>query len=131
VSPLRDKISHFVAPPRPAQNPWFNEGVADETMVWKRRIAFIDLTTKKIVAKPIPKQARQLYLGGRDIDMYLLHNHVKPKVDPLSPENILFVGTGLLCGIPALGSGRCDIAAKSPLTGAVGNSNIGGFFGPA
>ena len=38
--------------------------------------------------------------------------------------------TGILTGIPALGAGRCDIAAKSPLTGAVGDSNIGGFFAP-
>ena len=99
-------------------------------MVWKRKVAYINLTTGKIVAKPIPKEVRQLYLGGRGIDMYLLYNHVKPEVDPLSPENVLFVGTGLLCGIPALGSGRCDIAAKSPVTGGVGDSNIGGFFAP-
>lgn len=62
--------------------------------------------------------------------MYLLYNHLLPGIDPLSPENILLVGTGLLTGIPALGSGRCDIAAKSPLTGAIGDSNIGGFFAP-
>jgi len=98
-------------------------------MVWKRKIAYIDLTTGEIIAKPIPKEVRQLYLGGRGIDMYLLYNHVQPKIDPLSPENVLLVGTGLLCGIPALGSGRCDIAAKSPITEAVGDSNIGGFFG--
>jgi aldehyde:ferredoxin oxidoreductase len=41
---------------------------------------------------------------------------------------VLLVGNGLLCGIPCLGSGRCDVAAKSPLTNAVGDSNIGGFF---
>ena len=64
-------------------------------MVWKRKIAYINLTTRKITAKPIPKKVRQLYLGGRGIDMYLLYNHVKPEVDPLSPENVLFVGTGL------------------------------------
>jgi aldehyde:ferredoxin oxidoreductase len=99
-------------------------------MVWNKKIAYINLSTKKIVQKPVPKQMRQLYLGGRGIDMYLLYNHVKPHIDPLSPENILLIGNGLLCGIPCLGSGRCDIAAKSPLTNAVGDSNIGGFFAP-
>jgi aldehyde:ferredoxin oxidoreductase len=62
--------------------------------------------------------------------MYLLYNHISPGIDPLSPENVLLIGTGLLTGIPALGSGRCDIAAKSPITGAIGDSNIGGFFAP-
>ncbi len=62
--------------------------------------------------------------------MHLLYNHLSPGIDPLSPENVLLIGTGLLTGIPALGSGRCDIAAKSPITGAVGDSNVGGFFAP-
>ncbi len=62
--------------------------------------------------------------------MYLLYNHLSPGIDPLSPKNILLVGAGLLTGIPALGSGRCDIAAKSPITGAIGDSNVGGFFAP-
>ncbi|MGQ9506441.1 MAG: aldehyde ferredoxin oxidoreductase family protein [Candidatus Bathycorpusculaceae bacterium] len=99
-------------------------------MVWKRKIAYINLTSGEILTKSLPKEIRRLYLGGRGINMYLLYNHVKPKIDPLSPENVLLVGVGLLGGIPALGSGRCDIAAKSPLTGAVGDSNIGGFFAP-
>jgi aldehyde:ferredoxin oxidoreductase len=62
--------------------------------------------------------------------MYLLYNHLLAKIDALSPENVLLIGAGLITGIPALGSGRCDIAAKSPLTGAIGDSNIGGFFAP-
>jgi len=99
-------------------------------MVSNRKIAYINLSTGKVVQKPVPKVVRQLYLGGRGIDMYLLFNHVRPRIDPLSRENVLFIGAGLLGGIPCLGSGRCDIAAKSPLTGAVGDSNIGGFFAP-
>jgi aldehyde:ferredoxin oxidoreductase len=97
-------------------------------LVWNRKIAYINLSTGKVVRKPIPKEVRELYLGGRGVDMYLLYNHLKPEIDPLSPGNDLLIGVGLLCGIPCLGSGRCDIAAKSPLTGAVGDSNIGGFF---
>jgi len=99
-------------------------------MVWNRKIAYINLSNGKIVEKAIPKEMRTLYLGGRGIDIYLLYNHLEPKTDPLGPENVLLIGAGLLCGIPCLGSGRCDIAAKSPLTGAVGDSNVGGFFGP-
>ncbi|UCC32879.1 MAG: aldehyde ferredoxin oxidoreductase, partial [Candidatus Bathyarchaeota archaeon] len=79
----------------------------------RRKIAYIDLSSQKMVTRNIPAKIRRLYLGGRGIDMYLLYNHVKPDIDPLEPENVLLVGAGMLCGIPALGSGRCDIAAKS------------------
>ncbi|MFW9783269.1 MAG: aldehyde ferredoxin oxidoreductase family protein [Candidatus Heimdallarchaeota archaeon] len=90
----------------------------------------MNLSTGEINTKNIPRSIRKKYLGGRGINMYLLYNHLLPGIDPLSPENVLLVGTGLLTGIPALGSGRCDISAKSPLTGAIGDSNIGGFFAP-
>ncbi|MFX0042737.1 MAG: aldehyde ferredoxin oxidoreductase family protein [Candidatus Hodarchaeota archaeon] len=90
----------------------------------------MDLSTREITKKQIPKSMREQFLGGRGINMYLLYNYLSPGVDPLSPENILLIGTGLLTGIPAMGSGRCDIAAKSPITGAIGDSNIGGFFAP-
>lgn len=99
-------------------------------MVWKRNIAFIDLSTSKVTKKIVPKSLRNQYLGGRGINAYHLYNYIAPGIDPLGPENTLLIGTGLLTGIPALGAGRCDIAAKSPLTGAVGDSNIGGFFAP-
>ncbi|UCD96421.1 MAG: aldehyde ferredoxin oxidoreductase family protein [Candidatus Bathyarchaeota archaeon] len=98
--------------------------------MWNRKIAIVDLSAKTVTAKPIPREIRKKYLGGRGLNMYLLYNHLQPNVDPLGPENLLLVGSGLLAGIPCLGSGRCDIAAKSPLTGAVGDSNIGGFFAP-
>ncbi|MFX1387720.1 MAG: aldehyde ferredoxin oxidoreductase family protein [Promethearchaeota archaeon] len=90
----------------------------------------MDLSTGEITKKQIPKSIREQFLGGRGINMYLLYNHLSPGIDPLSPENVLLVGAGLLTGIPAMGSGRCDIAAKSPITGAIGDSNVGGFFAP-
>ncbi|MCK5344404.1 MAG: aldehyde ferredoxin oxidoreductase family protein, partial [Candidatus Heimdallarchaeota archaeon] len=99
-------------------------------MVWNRKIAYIDLTSSKIKSKTISKSLRNQFLGGRGINIYHLYHHIAPGIDPIGPENALLIGTGLLTGIPALGAGRCDIAAKSPLTGAVGDSNIGGFFSP-
>lgn len=130
MSPLQNEIPDFLASVRPTQDSWLSKGVADCIMVLKRRIAYVNLTSGKTTSKAIPKKIRQFYLGGRGINMYLLYNHIKPKEDALSPENVLLVGAGFLCGVPALGSGRCDIAAKSPITGGVGDSNIGGFFAP-
>jgi aldehyde:ferredoxin oxidoreductase len=99
-------------------------------LVWNKKIAYVNLSSGKIETKLIPKSIRESYLGGRGIDMYLLYNHLKPGIDPLSSENYLIIGTGLLNGIKTCGASRCDVTAKSPLTGGLGNSNIGGFFGP-
>jgi aldehyde:ferredoxin oxidoreductase len=97
-------------------------------LVLKRKIAYVNLTKGEVVKKDIPKEIRTMYLGGRGINTYLRYNHINPKIDPLGTENVLLVGAGLLVGIPALGASRCDVAAKSPLTGAVGSTNMGGFF---
>ncbi|MCD6352731.1 MAG: aldehyde ferredoxin oxidoreductase family protein [Proteobacteria bacterium] len=71
-----------------------------------------------------------MFLGGRGLDMYLLYNHIKPGIDPLGPDNVLLVSAGLLVGTLAAASGRTNIAGKSPLTGYLGRSNMGGFFAP-
>jgi aldehyde:ferredoxin oxidoreductase len=97
-------------------------------MTLNKKIAFIDLTTGDIESKPIPIELRKKYIGGRGLDMYLLYNHVKPGIDALGPENVAFISAGVLVGTPSSGTGRTHIAGKSPLTGYVGSSNMGGFF---
>jgi len=62
--------------------------------------------------------------------MYLLLNHTPVGVDPLGPENPLIFGAGLLTGSGAPSSARFNVSAKSPLTGFLGDSNSGGFWGP-
>ena len=96
----------------------------------EQEIAYVDLSTGEVKKKPIPDSIRRKYLGGRGIDVYLLYNHITPDTDPLGPENALTVSAGLLGGTLAPSSGRCHIGAKSPLTGLIGSSNMGGFFAP-
>jgi len=99
-------------------------------MALTKKTAFIDLTTGEIEIKPIPLKLRELYLGGRGLDVYLLYNHLRPKVDALSSENVLLVSAGVLVGTLASASARTHVSAKSPLTGFIGSANMGGFFAP-
>jgi aldehyde:ferredoxin oxidoreductase len=99
-------------------------------MALNRKIAYIDLSTGEIKVSPIPVEMRKLYLGGRGLDMYLLYNHLEPGIDPLGPDNVLTVSAGVLVGTLASASSRTHIGAKSPLTGFIGSSNMGGFFAP-
>jgi len=99
-------------------------------MSLNRKIAYIDLTTGEIEIKPIPLELRKKFLGGRGLDAYLLYNHTKKGCDPLGPENTLIVSAGPLVGTCASATSRTDFMAKSPLTGLIGNANMGGFFAP-
>jgi aldehyde:ferredoxin oxidoreductase len=99
-------------------------------MALNRKIAYINLSNGEVETAPIPLEMRRLYLGGRGMDMYLLYNHTKQGIDPLGPDNVLLVSAGVLVGTLASASARTHVAAKSPLTGFVGSSNMGGFFAP-
>ncbi len=91
-------------------------------------VAYIDLSRGKASVETVPDLWRRAFLGGRGVNSYLLSTLIDNNTDPLGPDNILVIGVGLLTGIPALGSGRCNVSARSPLTGALGDSNIGGYF---
>jgi aldehyde:ferredoxin oxidoreductase len=99
-------------------------------MALNRKIAYIDLTEGTIETKPISLKLRQLFIGGRGLDSYLMYNHTKPGVDALSPENVLFISAGVLVGTLASASARTHVCSKSPLTNFYGSANMGGFFAP-
>lgn len=69
------------------------------------------------------------YFGGRGLIAYFLLRELSQGIDPLSPLNKLIFACGPLTGAPIDGSGRNSIGAKSPLTGAYGEAEVGGFWG--
>ena len=98
-------------------------------MALTTRIAYIDLSAGKVRTEPITPEDRKRFLGGRGFNIKLLLDRPMNKAaDPLSPENVIVVGTGLLVGMLAAGANRTLIAAKSPLSGYLAGANIGGFF---
>ena len=58
---------------------------------------------------------------------YLMEG-MDPKANPLSPESLLIMATGPLTSTPAPTGNRYMVVCKSPLTGALANSNAGGIF---
>jgi len=86
----------------------------------------IDLTTGKVMYEAIPEEWKIKYIGARGVGVkYVFENG--PKVDPLSPDNILCFMNGPLTGSEANMSGRMAIVTKSPLTGTVTDSHHGGW----
>jgi aldehyde:ferredoxin oxidoreductase len=97
-------------------------------MVLDRKIAFVNLTDASYEIKPIPLDWRRKFLGGRGINMHLLSKPYASILDPFSPDNPLIFGAGLLSGILGFGS-RLNITSRSPESGHLGDSNMGGEFG--
>jgi len=91
----------------------------------------IDLSSGAIVAAETPGDLCARFLGGNGFGVRLLWDEVSAAVDPLSPESVLILATGPLCGTAWPTSGRLEAIAKSPLTGIYGDANCGGTFGPA
>ena len=60
---------------------------------------------------------------------YFLLKELSPGIDPLGPDNKLVVAAGPFTGAPFSGSARVGFGCKSPMTGAIGKSEVGGFFG--
>jgi len=90
--------------------------------------ALIDLSKGCVASTRTPDKVVEKFIGGRGINMYYLYKLLRPGVDPLSPENVLIFGTGLLTGTLAPSASRMNISAKSPETGILGDASIGGFF---
>lgn len=93
------------------------------------KILRVNLTEKKITEEEIPEELVKKYLGGRGLASKYLFDEVKPKVDPLGPENKLVFMSGLLTGTQYPSASRYSVVAKSPLTNLWGQASSGGKWG--
>ncbi|WP_059172158.1 aldehyde ferredoxin oxidoreductase family protein [Bacillus sp. FJAT-27445] len=93
---------------------------------FKNREAVVDLTNGTVEYRSINEEDARKYIGGRGLGVkYVLDNG--PEVEPLSEENILCIMTGPVTGSRSSMSGRLAVVTKSPLTGTVTDSHMGGW----
>lgn len=99
----------------------------NELFGWCGKILRVDLE-KKTCETEFPDQSiYREYIGGRGLAGFYLKEHVtRDWNDPLMP--LLFF-TGPLVNTKSPTSGRMTIMSRSPLTGTVGDSSVGGAFG--
>ncbi|PYN93982.1 MAG: aldehyde:ferredoxin oxidoreductase [Candidatus Rokuibacteriota bacterium] len=91
-------------------------------------IYHVDLTGGRIEKTTLGEDEYRRYPGGSALAAYLLMRAIAPGVDPLSPDNVLVMAVSPLTGLPISGQSRMTACARSPLTGAIGDSQCGGFF---
>jgi len=84
----------------------------------------VNLTAKSIETQDVPQEYAGL--GGRALTSCLINSEVPATCDPLCAENKLVFAPGYLSGTPLVNTSRLSIGAKSPLTGGIKESNVGG-----
>lgn len=93
-------------------------------------ILHVNLSNKETWIEHHKEYFYRTYPGGRALALYYMLNRMKPHTDPLSPDNLLIFAPGVLTGTPAPAMPRYTVCAKSPLTGAQGEAEAGGWWGP-
>ena len=89
----------------------------------------VDLTSGRILREKTDPAYMLNVIGGRGLNSTRLYEELERDCDPLAPENMLLIGVGPLTGTLLSASAFMTISGKSPLTGILGDSAAGGFFG--
>ena len=87
------------------------------------------MTSGAITEAPVSKPYEML--GGRGLTSIMINDLVPANCDPVGEENLLIFTPGFLTGTPLVNTGRLSIGAKSPLTGGIKESNVGGAMASA
>jgi aldehyde:ferredoxin oxidoreductase len=95
------------------------------------QILRVNLSTGVISTENLNPEWTRQTLGGSGLATRYLLELTRPGIDPLGAENVLIFMTGAMTGTPSASASRYSVVAKSPQTGLWGQSNSGGFFGPA
>ncbi len=93
---------------------------------WTGKALKIDLARGSIRREEIPEETLHAYIGGRGLGVRLMRDRFR--LDPFDAEAPLTFAVGPLCGTEAPATNRMTVTARSPLTGTVCYSSMGGLF---
>jgi aldehyde:ferredoxin oxidoreductase len=99
---------------------------------------FVDLSTGRVTREPVDLQENHELIGGSGVGWALAADHLPARIDPLSPENRIFINPGLLVGTFTPGTPKTTAITKFPTIASdderfyVGSATTGGrYFGIA
>jgi len=98
---------------------------------YANRCLRIDLTKGSFEIRPVTQQMKDLWVGGKGFDLWLMFQEISKTTRWDSPENPICMSSGPLGGTLSFpGSGKTLVTAVSPLTHSIMDCNVGGYFGP-
>jgi aldehyde:ferredoxin oxidoreductase len=94
------------------------------------RVLRLDMTALTATVEPLDEGWARLYVGGKGLLLRYLFAELAPGTDALAPENPLILATGPFAGTLAATCSRLAVGCKSPATGTLLDSYVGGSFAP-
>lgn len=88
---------------------------------------WVNLGTGSITKEPLEPELIRRFVGGPGFTNKLAYDLIGPEVEPLSPENVVIIGSGALSGTAAPGSAKVMATTKLPINNAIGTPFGGGF----
>ena len=92
------------------------------------RILHVDLTNKKTRIEPLDQELVNTLIGGWGINNKLVYDLMPPRIDPLSPENLVVIGAGPFAGTMIPGAAKVVATTRFPINGAYASAAAGGSF---
>ena len=89
----------------------------------------VNLSRGECKVESISEQLQRSFLGPRGFGIRYLYDELDPGIEPLSAENKLAIGVGILGGTTGQGFSKWVVMTKSPLSGAITRSVAGASFG--
>ena len=106
------------------KRPEIEKGYTDQTL-------YVNISDADIAIKPVDQKTKDVFVGGKGYDLWLLWNAVQANTRWNDPQNAICIASGPLGGTPSYpGSGKSIVTTLSPLTESAMDSNVGGYFGP-
>jgi aldehyde:ferredoxin oxidoreductase len=88
---------------------------------------FVDLEHQQVRRAWIPRRVVTTLLGGRGVNMFLLHNLLDETLEPIDPQIPMIFGTGILTSMVPSAS-RGNVTSWSPESRVLLDSNAGDYF---
>lgn len=93
------------------------------------QILMVDLTEAEVSIDTPEEAFYRTYMGGSAMGAYYVLKYTPKGADPYGKDNTLALMCSVVTGVPFSGQSRFTAVAKSPLTGLIGDSQAGGYWG--
>ncbi len=98
---------------------------------YANRTLRINLDNNEIKDMPVTQEMKDLWVGGKGFDLWLMFQEINKNTKWDSSENPICFSSGPLGGTVSFpGAGKTIVTSVSPLTNIIVDCNVGGYFGP-